>query len=137
MNALLGITHDLDIMSVLREQNTVTPQELDNFLTGVTPSPPLDPLRLFWDGIHNPWNDQLAETFAQAFINENPEFYSDQADRIKDHFFKRIETLRREITKHLPIFDDESPEEIASRVQARHLETLRASRARERKSTVS
>lgn len=137
MHALLGITKDIDIMDVLRNQNAVTAEEIRDFTTGVTPALSLDPLRLLWDDTYNVWNDQLAHAFTEAFINNNPDVYAERAEEVKAHFYQRIDALRKEITKHLPRTDDESPEEISARVNAEHLQTLQVHRVHERKHTVS
>ncbi|KAF8880257.1 hypothetical protein BD779DRAFT_1473896 [Infundibulicybe gibba] len=120
-NKLLGISQDADIINVIKSV-MASPEDLDDYNMGIT-TPTLQPLRLFWDTIHNPWNDSIAESFMAHIAQEHPEL-AGESSAVTEHFFQRLDSIRRNLHERLPRTEDETPERVAERVAARTQRTL-------------
>ena len=98
--------------------------------------PTLDPFRIFWGSVRNNWNDEVADLFFTAFIEE----YADYAERevdVKSHFFQRIKTLRKHIKPYYDLNGKESPEKIQEQLDKKSNKILHQKRMRKRRETVN
>jgi len=136
MNELLDIKHDCDIFHAVSEQEPVTTAEVEEFDTGVSDGPSLIPVRIFWEDVQSSWNVELADLFSLQFITDNPE-YADESASIRTHFLHRIQTLRTALSKHVPLNELETDQQISERICENQHGVRRRNRTRSRKETVS
>lgn len=127
MNTLLGIQRDTDIRKITQDR-MASPDEVNDFLDGGADSPSLDPLRPYWDSIQSPWNHHLADCFATDFMKDFSTEIATTHEAVSDYFLQRLETLRKHITKRLPKYTGELPEDISARVSAEDNDALRIRR---------
>jgi hypothetical protein len=116
MNALLDIKSDVDIARVVQATPVVGPEEVAEFRDGAGDPPSLKPLRPFWDVIPSTWNHHLAHAFAIDFMEAYGEDLITTQKEVAEFFLQRLETLRKQIHKLIPIQEGESAEEITARV---------------------
>lgn len=133
MNKLLAINQDSDIINVVAD-TLVSPEDVDSFLTGMS-APSLEPFLVYWDQVTNPWNAQLAATFADNFTQKRP-LANEDRDDVAAYFIQRVETLRKILLSSIPR-DGESEEAVWTRLSSKRQHTLKITRVRGRQSRVS
>jgi hypothetical protein len=138
MNKLLGITRDTQIIDTAERGIFTDLDEAERFDKGVIDGPPLEPLRVCWDSIQSLWNLHLADIFTDHLVNLKPEYDTEEKrQEIAAHFMKRLECLRKVLTKYLRKDDEVSEDDAEAHYQNKHLESLHEKRIQRRQAGVS
>lgn len=138
MNKLLGITRDTQIIDTAERGNFTELDEAEQFDEGVIDGPPLEPLRVCWDSIQSLWNLHLADIFTNHLVRLKPEYDTEEKrQEIAAHFMKRLQCLRKVLTKHLRKSDEVSEDDDEGHYQNKHLESLHEKRIQSRQAKVS
>jgi hypothetical protein len=138
MNKLLGITRDTQIIDMAERGIFTDLDEAKRFDEGVIDGPPLEPLRVCWDSIQSLWNLHLADIFTDHLVNLKSEYNTEEKrQEITAHFMKRLECLRKVLTKYLRKDDEVSEDDAEAHYQNKRLQSLHEKRIQRRQAGVS
>ncbi|KAG6875616.1 hypothetical protein C0993_008287 [Termitomyces sp. T159_Od127] len=133
----LDIQQDTDITTATQGgQHMASPTEVDNFDCGSIPAPSLDPFRPYWDDIRCLWNGCLADQFIDKLQGDGYDFHGMERKDLKEYFFQRLETLKKELRRQAPR-SNETSEQARQRVAIQHQITRARTRVQNRQKTVS
>lgn len=113
-----------------------TPEEVDNFDQGTIPAPSLSPFRPYWDDIHCLWNGSLADQVIDELLAAGHVFDGRSRKDVKDYFFQRLSTLRKELKRQTPGLNETS-QQAMQRANTQHMITLARNRVQTHQSTAS
>ncbi|KAG6865818.1 hypothetical protein C0993_007813, partial [Termitomyces sp. T159_Od127] len=133
----LAIKHDKDIKTATQNrQHMASPEEVDSFDRGEIPAPTLIPFRPYWDDINCLWNESLADQVVDELLAAGHDFDGETRKDLKDYFFQRLSTLRKELKRQAPR-PSETTQQAEQRAETQHQITLARNRVQMRQTTAS
>ncbi|KAG6884014.1 hypothetical protein C0993_002077 [Termitomyces sp. T159_Od127] len=124
----LAIKHDKDIKTATQNrQHMASPEEVDSFDRGEIPAPTLIPFRPYWDDINCLWNESLANQVLDELFMAGHDFNGETRKDLKDYFFQRLSTLRKELKRQAPR-PSETTQQAEQRAETQHQITLARNR---------
>ncbi|KAG6836532.1 hypothetical protein H0H93_007016 [Arthromyces matolae] len=133
---LLSISKDKDIVEATMDNNHMTsPEVAELFERDGDPNLVLEPFSVYWDDIRCPYNTALASLFVDSLEEDGHVFNDEQRDFVMQHFFKRLDNLKKNLRLNGPR-RDENDDEAADRAALQQGVALARSRVTSRRQTL-
>ncbi|KAG6915179.1 hypothetical protein DXG01_012841, partial [Tephrocybe rancida] len=131
LNTLLGIKKDAHI--VMRARGVSINRDTFEHFTQETDTPPLLPLKLWFDDPKAEWNQAMSVLFRKEILKKYPELDPNQ---VEEQFIKRIVALHRHLIDNL-FLDGETDVQQDERVQELRKKENQLKRQRKRQQSIS
>jgi len=135
MNLMLGIKQDKEIMSALQKGHFATAEEAEEGVWNhETMAQNFKFMKPYWDNLKHKYNTILIERFAGYFVEKHTK-YNQSRDKVEEHFFQRLNQLRKHVCSHILLLE-EMDQEGSRRVQEMDETKLQSNRRRNRQRRV-